>query len=57
MSRPAKPLHCGVEVLAYVFMSNHYHLLVRVPELVAREGLEREVILERIGTFYGQSTS
>ncbi len=44
---------CGVEVLAYVFMSNHYHLLVRVPELVARDGLGREVILERIGTLYG----
>jgi hypothetical protein len=52
MSRPAKPLHCGVEVLAYVFMSNHYHLMVKVQELV-----EREVILERIGTLYVQRAS
>jgi putative transposase len=44
---------CGVGVLAYVFMSNHYHLLVRVPELVARDGLGQAVVLERIGALYG----
>jgi putative transposase len=44
---------CGVEVLAYVFMSNHYHLLVRVPELAARDALGQDVILERIGALYG----
>jgi hypothetical protein len=31
----------------------HYFLLVRVPELVARDALVREVILERIGALYG----
>ena len=44
---------CGVEVLAYVFMSNHYHLLVRVPELAARDSLSQDALLQRISFLYG----
>ena len=46
------PLRCGIEVLAYVFMSNHYHLLVRVPELAARDALSQDALLQRISFLY-----
>jgi hypothetical protein len=44
---------CGVQVLAYVFLSNHFHLLVRVPELDARNALSEEAVLGRVGALYG----
>ncbi len=42
---------CGVEVLAYCFMSNHFHILVRV--VTGRSGqLSNEELLERLRKFY-----
>ena len=34
---------CGVEVLTYCIMSNHFHLLVRVPEY--REVTDEEILI------------
>jgi hypothetical protein len=42
---------CGVEVIAYCFMSNHFHLLVRVPEA---QNLSDEEIVVRLTAFYGE---
>jgi hypothetical protein len=44
---------CGVQVLAYVFLANHFHLLLRVPELESRSALSEDVILQRVGALYG----
>lgn len=40
----------GVEVLSYCFMSNHIHILLRVPE---PEEITEATLLERIGVLYG----
>lgn len=42
---------CGVEVLSFCVMSNHFHILVRVPQVVE---LADDVILERYRNFYDQ---
>jgi len=40
---------CGVQVLAYCLMSNHFHVLVRVPE---RSEVTDNQLLERFGVLY-----
>jgi putative transposase len=42
---------CGLEVITYCMMGNHFHLLVRVPEPVP---LSDEVLLRRAEDFYGR---
>ena len=42
---------CGVEVLTYCIMSNHFHLLVRIPEY--REVTDEE-LLKRFAGLYGE---
>jgi hypothetical protein len=44
---------CGVQVLAFVFLANHFHLLIRVPQLESRLKLSQETILARVGSLYG----
>ena len=41
---------CGVEVLTYCMMSNHFHLLVRIPPPAE---LSEEALLEKLTAFYG----
>ena len=41
---------CGVQVITYCMMSNHFHLLLRVP---ARVELTDAQILDRMTNFYG----
>jgi hypothetical protein len=41
---------CGVRILEYVLMSNHFHLLCEVPEPVA---LSEAEVLERIEAGFG----
>lgn len=42
---------CGLEVLAYCMMSNHFHVLVRVP---AEQNPSDPELLERMEALYGQ---
>ena len=42
---------CGVEVLTYCIMSNHFHLLVRIPP---PSHLPDSLLLQRAETFYGK---
>ena len=42
--------YCGVEVLSYAVMSNHFHLLVRVP---AAEAISDGELVRRVGVLYG----
>jgi len=42
----------GVDVCTYVFMDNHLHLCVHVPE--AGE-IDERIVVERVGTLYGES--
>ena len=42
---------CGVEILTYCIMSNHFHLLVRIPEY--REVTDQE-ILRRFSELHGE---
>jgi REP element-mobilizing transposase RayT len=42
---------CGVEVLTYCMMSNHFHVLVRVPP---PPELSDEALLEKLSVFYGE---
>ena len=42
---------CGVEVLTYCIMSNHFHLLVRVPE---KQEVSDQKLLRRFLVLYGE---
>ena len=42
---------CGVEVLTYCIMTNHFHVLVRVPEKTALSDAE---LLDRFALLYGK---
>lgn len=42
----------GVRVVTYCVMSNHFHLLVEVPDPDSRETLDSETILKRLGFLY-----
>lgn len=45
---------CGVEVLTYAVMSNHVHLVVRVPVKEERDAvIENAEVLRRFGVLYG----
>lgn len=50
---------CGVEVLTYCILSNHFHVLVRVipPMDDGPDRLTREVILQRYARFYAANVS
>jgi hypothetical protein len=43
---------CGVEVLAYCVMGNHFHLLVAVPEPGEAGGISDAELLQRYGYLY-----
>ena len=42
---------CGVDVCTYVFMDNHLHLCVHVPEA---GDIDERTVVERVGTLYGE---
>ena len=42
---------CGVEILTYCIMSNHFHLLVRVPE---KQEVSDQELLRRFFVLYGE---
>ena len=44
---------CGVEIITYCLMSNHFHVLVRVPEAV---NLSDRDLVERVTRFYGKKS-
>ncbi|MCC5808038.1 MAG: transposase, partial [Opitutales bacterium] len=46
---------CGVEVLTYCFMENHFHLLVRVPGEIGE--IDDAELLRRAGLLYGAPAS
>jgi hypothetical protein len=47
-------LYCGMEVLTFCIMSNHFHLLIRVPEkAVADAALDTYQTLHRVRLLYG----
>jgi REP element-mobilizing transposase RayT len=43
---------CGVRVLTYAVMSNHFHLLVEVPE---RAGVDEAELVRRMTVLYGKA--
>lgn len=45
----------GVEVVTYCLMSNHFHLLVRVPDRREMPALSEEQLLELLPVLYGKS--
>ena len=44
---------CEVQILTYCIMSNHFHLLVRIPESV---GLDDQCLLQKLIDFYGKKS-
>jgi len=44
---------CGVKLLSWVVMSNHFHLLVEVPP-VDRENMSPEEVFERLSCIWGE---
>ena len=42
---------CGIEVITYCMMSNHFHLLIRIPEPAP---LTDAQLLERVEAYYGR---
>ncbi len=50
--------YCGVEVLTFCIMSNHFHLLVRIPEKAAADaGLTGEQLIHRVANLYGSAVA
>ena len=47
---------CGVRVLTYCLMSNHFHVLVEVPDREDLEALPEEAMLEALRGLYGPVT-
>lgn len=45
---------CGVEIITYAVLSNHFHVLVRVP---LRESVSDEELLRRYGALHPEATS
>lgn len=46
--------YCGVEILTFCLMSNHFHLLVRVPEKSAADAALRPAhLIQRVQDLYG----
>lgn len=45
---------CGVEILNHCVMSNHFHILLHVPEPIE---ITEDVLLERIGALYGEDNA
>ena len=43
---------CGVQVLTYCIMSNHFHVLVRVPPESETRGVGLEELVRRVGALY-----
>ena len=43
---------CGVQVLTYCIMSNHFHVLVRVPPRSETEGVDDEELVRRVRALY-----
>ena len=41
---------CGVDIVAYCIMSNHFHVLVRIPEKIH---IDDKSLLSRVSKFYG----
>lgn len=48
---------CGVEILAYCLMSNHFHILVRVPKAAPEEPVSKEEVLRRYRFLYENSNT
>ena len=46
---------CGVQVVTYCLMSNHFHLLVRVPDRVRMPKLTKDTLLELLPILYDAS--
>lgn len=46
----------GVRAVTYCVMSNHFHLLLEIPDPEITAALDRETILHRIGLLYGEFT-
>ncbi|PAW65373.1 MAG: hypothetical protein B9S36_00145 [Verrucomicrobiia bacterium Tous-C2TDCM] len=44
----------GVEILTYCVMSNHFHLLLEMPDALTTADLDREEIIRRVGILYGR---
>ncbi|MCW5557246.1 MAG: transposase [Verrucomicrobiae bacterium] len=45
---------CGIQIITYCFLSNHFHLLIRVPPLHARQDIPDAELLRRLEDFYGK---
>jgi len=45
---------CGIELLSYCIMSNHYHLLIRVPKQIRLTDSE---LLEKVRVYYGEEST
>jgi REP element-mobilizing transposase RayT len=44
---------CGIRLLNFVLLEDHFHLLVRVPRQNGRDEISREELLQRISCLYG----
>jgi hypothetical protein len=44
--------YCGLEVLNYSILDNHFHLLVEVPRMAARDSLPNELLIGKIGILH-----
>ncbi len=44
---------CGVEVITYCMMANHFHVLIRVPSLSVVSGISDAALVARLARLYG----